>query len=137
MANDCTIHALTYLLNDKYERLVADFKFDGKNPPDIHQIIDYLLEDGCALTPIMRRPVSIHKGAEASRFSPEKRFKHYLNCSSGLLMGTIDGIGHMTYLEGGFVYDGPKVKEPLPYLWTEAEGRGFDLHTLMVASWLT
>lgn len=140
MANDCTIHSLSWLLDVKYDTLVRLLDFDGKNPPDIHQIIDYLLlEEFVALTPIMRRPVSIHKGAEVSRFSPEeaeKRFVRYLDNSAGLLMGVINGIGHMTFLEQGTVYDGPK-KTGSMYPWRKAKERGFELHTLMVASWLT
>lgn len=139
MANDCTIRSVARLLHTHYERVAADLEFDGVNPPDIHQIIDYLLNEDIALTPIMRRPVSIHKGAQISRFSPEDaeaRFFAYGQKTMGLAMGLVGEIGHMAFYSMGTIYDG-EMNQSKVFMIDSALKHGFDLHTFMVASWLT
>lgn len=137
---DCTLQSLHHLTRYSIDELVERFKWgtqrldDGTvKPPGVHQIIDFCMTEGIALTPIMKDSASTHGKLVVRDYPPEQereRWEFYIKRYAGLLIGTRNGIGHMTYCDHGNVFDGRA-----QYQWTDCEMCQFTPTTFMVALW--
>lgn len=122
---NCTIHAIACFFecqgvfgNHSFKGLVEhvkrEFDYDNRpilddgriTPPSMHEIIDYFMSIGYALTPIARCPeYKFPDGTIGIVDGAEERWFDYLNDCEGFLMGTAYGVHHMAYNDHGMVFD--------------------------------
>ena len=122
---NCTVHAIacffdglgvfkSYSFKGLAEHVKREFDWENRpilddgrvTPPSMHEIIDYFMSIGYALTPIAKLPeykfpdgtIGIVEGAE-------ERWYTYLYECEGFLMGTAYGTHHMAYNDHGVVFD--------------------------------
>lgn len=137
---DCTLQSLHHLTGYSIDSLVEQFKWgtqrleDGTiKPPGVHQIIDFCMAEGIALTPVMKDSVSTHGRLivrDYTRDEETRRWETYISLYEGLLVGTRNGIGHMAFNKLGVIYDGK-----LQYALCDASKYQFEPTTFLVATW--
>ena len=142
MADDCVFQALAWATDESVEDLKKLFDYgkhllpDGRlRPPSIHEVFDYILDVGGALTPIHRRPQSSHLGLTLNDLSEAKakeRWESYISAHEGLLIGhrINSERGHMAYSLNGRVHE-----SNMSYPYQDCLIYNFNPHMFLVLTW--